>query len=80
MGGAKEDHGIELAIVGSWHGKALTSTRSTCSLGARMAGLETATYIVLPQHPEVVTTGLERRAASRPSTCRSSPWTVSCEA
>ena len=27
--------------------------------GARMAGLETATYIVLAEHPEVVTTGLQ---------------------
>ena len=56
---AKEDHSIELAIVGSWHGSSANRYAEHVLSGARMAGLATATYIVLAEHPEVVTTGLQ---------------------
>ena len=48
---AKEDHSIELAIVGSWHGSSVNRYAEHVLSGARMAGLMTATYIVLAEAP-----------------------------
>ena len=56
---AKEDHGVELAIVGSWHGTSANRYAEHVLSGARMAGLMTATYIVLDVHAWVVGSGLK---------------------
>ena len=55
---AKAEHGLELAIVGSWHGKSANRYAEHVLSGARMAGLETATYIVLAEDAHVVEAGL----------------------
>ena len=44
---AKRKHGIELAIVGSWHGKDANDAASDTLKAAHDSGLTTATYIVL---------------------------------
>ena len=44
---------------GSWHGSIENRYAEHVLSGARLAGLKTATYIVLGARPEVVTTGLK---------------------
>lgn len=47
---AREDQGVDLAIVGSWHGSKQNHAAESSLQTARAAGLMTATYIVLSAH------------------------------
>ena len=61
---AKADHGIGLAVVGSWHGRDANRYAAQTLCAAADAGLAVATYAVLTSRDGSATVGLAKQACA----------------